>query len=221
MDVLTLTQEEFLYRQTEEYALKKGQEEIDWYNHYELEEEKLIDRVNCLLGRHTPDAWDELLTIFHDPKLHDIYGSREEIALVYILLNIYQYERYEEISPVILEQGTHLEQFTGLMRDMKFLLWRIAFFDAEHSTGSGYGDIHAQENALLEYVEANRISPAALFFIVAAVCVEPPRMILYLADKYMEQNKLYETMVLLKYYDANYPGNEDVRYMLSELERML
>lgn len=221
LEVLTLTPEEFLYRQTEEYALKREQEEIDWNEKYELEEEKLINQVNSLLGEHSPKAWDALLAMFHDPKLNDIYGKREQIATVYVLLNIYQYERYEEISPTIFEQGTHLGQFNDLMREMKFLLWRLSFFDIEHSTKSGYGNIEAQEREFFDYVEARGLSPVALYFLVTVACVEPTKMLLYLADKYMEQNKFYHTMMILKYYDANYPGNRDVEYVLSEMGRIL
>jgi len=87
MEVLSLTYEEFLYRRTEEYALKKEQEERNWHANHEQEEEQLIEKINSLLGEHTPEAWDTLLTMFENPKLHDIFA----IALVYILLNIYQY----------------------------------------------------------------------------------------------------------------------------------
>lgn len=221
MEVLTLTPEEFLYRQSEEYALLKEREEINWYENYEVEEEKLISRIDSLLGEHTPRAWDELLTLLQDSELHEIYGNREQLALVYVLLNIYQYERYEEISPVIFEQGTHFGQFNNLMREMKFLVWRMCFFDAEHSSKSDYGNAKEQEQALFDYVEAHEISPVALFFFIKTLCAEPTKMLLYLADKYMERNRLYYTMMILKYYDFHYPGNEDVAYMLSELGKIV
>lgn len=222
MEILTLTPEEFLYYQSEEYALVREREEREWYENYEAEEERLIKRINSLLSEQTFDAYDTLLAMFQeDHELHEIYANRERIALVYILLSIYQRERYEGISSVILERGTQLEQFDKLFTDIKFLLWRITFFDAEHSTKSGYGDTAEWENALLEYVEANRLSPIALCFFVNAICVEPSKMLLYLADKYMEQKKLYNSMMILKCYDGFYPRNEDVRYMLSELERIL
>ena len=220
MKVLTMTPEEFLYRQTEEFALEKELEEKNWYESYEMEEEKLINQINSLLEEHSLEAWDRLLTMFHDPKLHEIYADREQIAIVYVLLNIYQYERYEEIFPVIFEQGTHLEQFNDLMREIKFLLWHIAFLDIEHSTKSGYGNTESQEQELFDYVETHHLSPVALFFCVNTICADPPKMLLYLADKYMKQNKLYNTMMLLKYYDAHYPGNKDVKHILSEWERI-
>lgn len=220
MKVETMSPEEFLYRQTEEFALKKELEEKNWNESYEAEEEKLIAQIDSRLEEHSPEAWDTLLTTFQAPKLHEIYADREQLAIVYILLNIYQYERYEELSPVIFEQGTNLEQFNNLIREMKFLLWHISFFDMEHHTESGYGDVGSQVKELLDYVEAHSFSPVALFFLVKADCVEPQKMLLYLANEYMEQNKPYDTMMILKYYDTYYPGNQNVKNVLSEMEKI-
>ncbi len=219
MEVLSLTYEEFLYRQTEEYALKKEREETNWHENYEHEEEKLIIKINSLLGEHTPEAWDTLLTMFENPKLHDIYANRDQIALIYIFLNIYQYERYEEISPTILSQGTDLNYFENLMRDIRFLIWRLSFFDIENSSKSDFGNTETEENALFDYIEEHNISPVALFFLINSLCVDPQKMLLYISSKYMEAKQLYYVMVILEYYDVHYPGNEDVKYILSEMRK--
>ncbi len=218
MEVLSLTYEEFLYRRTEEYALKKEQEERNWHANHEQEEEQLIEKINSLLGEHTPEAWDTLLTMFENPKLHDIFADRDSIALVYILLNIYQYERYEEISPTILSQGTDINHFQNFMRDIKFLVWRLCFFDIANSSKSDYGNTVAEENALFDYIEKHNISPVALFFLINSLCADPQKMLLYISYKYLEIN-LYYARVILEYYDIHYPGNEDVKYILSEMRK--
>lgn len=220
MEVLALTPEEYLYHQTEDYALIQEQKETEWYKNYEAEEKKLMDQVNALLGEQTPDAWEKLSAIFQNPELHDIYGKRETLASVYILLNIYQYESYEEIAPSILEQGTSLEDFHVLLREIKFLLWRIQYFDIEHTTGSGYGNVRQETMDFLNYIKEHLISPIALYFFVTSICMDCQKMLLYLASQYMEYGNLYYTFQILKYYNTFYPDDKDVLYILSNLEKL-
>lgn len=220
MQKITLTPEEFLYHQTEEYALTLEQESAAWYEAYESEEQKIITLINSLLATHSPDSWDKLVNLFQTPEFHQIFADREHFAYMYILLNIYQHECFSGIPYTILEQGTHLDQFHSLMQEIKLLFWRIEFFDTEHSTQSDYGNVNEQERALFHFIEEHKLSPVALYYLITTICIAPPKMILYLASKYLEQNKLFHTMILLEQYNENYPENEDVLCILSELRRI-
>lgn len=209
-----ITHEEFIYRQSEAFAQQKALDEQQWHEMYDNEERQLLSSINSLLGEQTTSAYEKLLELLRNPHLQNTYSDDEPIAYMLVLLNIYQYEKLYQVSHSVLEKGTSISELIAFFQNIKHLLWKIEFSDMQHSTTQHYGNTEEAELELFNYIECNHVSIIALRLFISFICVNPEKMLLYIANQYLDMGMLKNTYLLLEHYNENYPGNPDVEETL-------
>ena len=214
MQVKELTIEEYTYRQSEAFALREEQEEMQWHMQFDAQRMELLQIADQYLLAQTPEAYQILSETLLDPVLQERYAKDEMVVHLLILLDIYEQERSYQMEHTILEQGTSVQELVSFFQSLKFLLWRVEFFDTEHSTEYSYGDVRREEEALFQFIQKRDISMIALRVLVDRICVDPPKMLFFLANRYLDQGCFMNTYLLLEYYNAKYPGNADVEETL-------
>lgn len=209
-----ITHEEFIYRQSEAFAQQKAIDEQQWHEVHDYKERQLLNNINSLLKEQTDDSYEKLSNLLRNPQLQEVFSNDEPIAYMLVLLNIFQYEKHYQVPHSVLEKGTSISELIAFFQDIKFLLWKIEFSDVQHSTVQHYGNTEESELKLFNYIERNHVSIIALRLFISFICVNPEKMLLYIANQYLDMGMLKNTYLLLEHYNIIYPGNPDVEETL-------
>lgn len=200
------SQKNWAYKHTEEFIKEEEMEEKEWYRNNREAEKKYISEINQMLESGTKEDKEKLLALFGNKGFIETYKSRNELAYMIIIMQIYKREIQSEEVRTILDMGKGIEEIRSKLLQLKFILWRLEFAK----------DIQGRE-LLIEFIQSNQTTPSMIEHTVLTSVNDKAGMLVELADIFLEQKMIRYTFAMLRYMDELQPENEEILCMLAEL----
>ena len=199
-------QKSWAYKHTEEYIKEEELEEKKWYWNNEEAEKRYISEIEQRLESGTKEDKDKLLEIFQDKAFIEAYKSRNELAYMIVIMQIYKREIQSEEVRTILDMGKRIEEIKSKLLQLKFILWRLEFAK----------DIQGRE-LLIEFIRINQATPSMIEHTVLTSVNDKAGTLAELADIFLEQKMIRYAFGMLGYMNELQPENEEILCMLAEL----
>lgn len=193
------------YKKTEEYIKEEELEEKEWYRNNREEEKRYISEIGQRLESGTKEDKDKLLALFQDKGFIETYKFRNELAYMIVIMKIYEREIQLEETRTILDMGKGIGEIRSKLQQLKFILWRLEFAK----------DIQGRE-LLIEFIRNNQVSPSMIEYIVLTSVYNKTKMLLKLADIFVDEKMIRYAFGMLEYLNALQPENEEILCMLAE-----
>lgn len=196
------------YRGTEEFVREKEKQEQEWHRSYKQQEQEVLEKIEQNLALGTQEARAELLTMFRNQEFTEIYKTRNALAYMIVIMQVYEKEIQAGEKETILDMGRSCQELKEKYVELKFILWRIDFVKDE----SG-------KEMLLDFIRKNHATPYMIRRVIdtSVFQTHQEQMLIKLSDIFIEQNMLRYAFHMLEYLDELSPGNEEILCMLAEL----
>lgn len=196
------------YRGTEEFVREKEKREQEWQRSYKQQEQEVLEKIEQNLALGTQEARTELLTMFRNQEFTEIYKTRNALAYMIVIMQVYEKEIQAGEKETILDMGRSRQELKEKYVELKFILWRIDFVKDE----SG-------KEMLLDFIRKNHATPYMIRRVIdtSVFRTHQEQMLIKLSDIFIEQNMLRYAFHMLEYLDELSPGNEEILCMLAEL----
>lgn len=196
------------YRGTEEFVREKEKQEQEWQRSYKQQEQEVLEKIEQNLALGTQEARAELLTMFRNQEFTEIYKTRNALAYMIVIMQVYEKEIQAGEKETILDMGRSCQELKEKYVELKFILWRIDFVKDE----SG-------KEMLLDFIRKNHATPYMIRRVIdtSVFQTHQEQMLIKLSDIFIEQNMLRYAFHMLEYLDELSPGNEEILCMLAEL----
>lgn len=194
------------FKKTEQFAIEEEKREEQWQKEYGEKLPEVIEKMDRLLEKGTEESRRELHDMFLDKNFFEHYKQTDTVALMYVVMEIYEREQNSGITNGVLEQGKNVEQLLKYLQTLKFLLYRIDF------TCDG----QVEEEFLLCLKQYNT-STIILESMLTTVVMRPILLALKL-EQLFERNLMYkELFFVYNFINQRYPGNYRVLRKMAEL----
>ncbi|MDE5966640.1 MAG: hypothetical protein K2G89_07390 [Lachnospiraceae bacterium] len=124
---MVLTEEEFNYYRSEEYAKKREAEEGCWHAAYDNMIQDTLDRFDAMLGETDHASLSGIAGIFEDDAFGQTYARSRNMVYMHMFYVIYRQEQEENIRPNIFDIGESFQHLLFLMQTIRFFVWRYEF----------------------------------------------------------------------------------------------
>lgn len=199
-------QKSWAYMHTEEYIKEIESDEQEWYQKNKESEKWYQKELEQRLKAGTEEDRKKLLEMFGDETFIETYKSRNDLAYMIVVMQTYEREIKSGEIRTILDMGKSIQELKAKLLQLKFILWRMEFAE----------DIQA-ERQLIDFVQINQVSPDMIQHMVHTSLSSKAKLLMKLADLFLEQKMLRYAFRMLEYLDELYAGNEEVLCMLAEL----
>lgn len=185
---------------------EKEKKEKEWHEKYGEQEKVYIDFIEEKLLSGTKEARESLLQLFCDQNFIETYKSRNDLAYMIVIMQVYENEIKNGEIHTILDMGKSSQEIRSKYIDLKFILWRIEF--EKDSMG---------KQLLLDYIQKNHATPDMIQQVINTSVFDKGETLIKLIDIFLEQNMLRYAFCMMEYLNELSPGNEEVLCMLAEL----
>lgn len=124
---MVLTEEEFNYYRSEEYAQKRETEEECWHAAYDNIIQDTLERFDAMLDETDHASLSGIAGIFEDDSFGQTYARNSDMIYMHMFYIIYRQEQEENIHPNIFDIGASFGHLLFLMQTIKFYVWRYEF----------------------------------------------------------------------------------------------
>lgn len=194
------------YMHTEEYAQKMEKEEWGWNQKNKKQQEIYIEQIEERLQEGTEVSRKKLLALFNDKEFIETYKTENDFAYMIVIMQIYENEKGAGEEKTILDLGKGRKEIIEELQKMKFILWRIEFAK----------DVGAKD-VIVEFIKQKQATPEMLRYVIHTSVYDKQRIVLELADLFIEQNMFRYAFRMLEYAEELSPGNEEVLCILAQL----
>lgn len=149
--------------------------------------------IDDFLGR---EAYGGLLEYYQSQKMRELSCIENDAAILAVILSIYHMEQQEGMEHGILSGIHDLKSAQQHYLKVKFLMWRLAFFD--------------ESSELSAYVAEHHVSVHFLKYLVHTSAFEKANTAYKLAMMLKVMGSLEEAFVMLCYVDELSPNEEIV-----------
>lgn len=200
---MVVSEKEWEYMQTEEYAKTLEEQEKQW----DREEEKnLLKKINQNLELGTQEARNELVEMFHKEEVQQKYGQRNQIAYMIVVMEIYEKERQMDEKITILDVVRSCEEVKSILGQLKFLFWRMEFKEEQQA-----------KEILANYIINKKLSPYMIQYMVCISNWDKNKILIQLANFFLDRQMYRYAYCMLLYLQERVPGNDTIQRMVTEL----
>lgn len=200
------SQKNWEYMHTEEYIKEEEREGKEWYWNNREAEKRYISEIEQRLESGTKEDREKLLALFRDRNFTETYKSRNELAYMIVIMQIYEREVQSEEARTILDMGRGIQEIRSKLLQLKFILWKIEFAK----------DIRVKD-LLMEFIEKNQATPDMIQYMIFTAVCHKEEVLVELTDIFIEKKKLRYAFRMLEYLNELHPGNEEVLCTLAKL----
>lgn len=200
---MIVSEKEWEYMQTEEYAQTLEEQEKQWDRE---EEKKLLKKINQNLELGTKEARNELVEMFRKEEFQQKYGQRNQIAYMIVAMEIYEKERQMNEKTTILDVVQSHEEVKSILTQLKFLFWRMEFKEEPQA-----------KEVLADYIISKNLSPYMIQYMVCISNWDKNKILIQLANFFLDRQMYRYAYYMLLYLQERVPGNETIQRMLAEL----
>lgn len=194
------------YLKTECFAKEEEEKERIWQQTYGTKIDEVVAMMDILLEKGTEQSRLELKNLFLNKDFFDNYEHTDMIAVMYVIMQIYERERQAKIFPTILECGKTVKELQRYFEQLKFILYRIDFEVDNQS-----------ETELLEYIKNNRTSVITIETMITTNVMRPMKLALQL-ERIFAKNFMYKQLFAIRnYINERWNGNHRILLELAEL----
>lgn len=184
------------FKKTEQFAIEEEERENQWQKEYGEKLPLIVEQMDQLLKTGTEEAKWKLHAMFLDKSFFDKYRQTDEMATMYVIMQIFERERNSGITPGILDQKRDIAQLRKYIQSMKFLLYRLDF-EIEESAG----------DKLMQYFKEQNTSTVVIETMLTTVVMRPFRVVQKLEKLFEQHHMLKELFMIYNFITERYPGN--------------
>ena len=194
-------QDNIEFKKTEQFAVEEAEREMEWQLQYGSKMDEVIQLMDHLLQTGT-----ELHDMFLDKSFFEHYKQTDNVAVMYVVMEIYERECKEQYTHTILEHGTTVRQLMDYLQRLKFILYRIDFSIDEES-----------EKKLIQFIRKHQTSVITLETMMTTVVMRPMKLSLKLEELF-EKNGMYRELFWIRnFINERWSGNHRILLRLAEL----
>lgn len=194
------------FKKTEQFAIEEEERENKWQKEYGEKLPLVLEQMDQLLKEGTEGAKWKLHAMFLDKSFLDKYKQTDEIATMYVIMQIFERERSRGITPGILDQKRDIAQLRKYIQSMKFLLYRLDF-----DIDEGAGD------KLVQYFKEQNTSTIVIETMLKKVVMRPFSVVQKLEKLFEQHHMLKELFMIYSFINERYPGNYRILAKQAEL----
>lgn len=124
---MVLTEAEFNYYRSEEYAKKREAEESGWHAAYDNMIVHTLERFDAMLVETHHASLSAITEIFEDNAFGQTYARSQDMVYMQFFYVIYKQEMEENIRPNVFDIGESFRHLLFLMQTIRFYVWRYEF----------------------------------------------------------------------------------------------
>lgn len=189
-----MTKEEF--KKTEQFAIEEEQRENEWQKNYGEKMPEVIKEMNELLCANTEESKWKLHDKFMDKSFFEHYKQTDEVAVIYVVMNIFEKERQANITDGILDQGRDYYKIREYIQRLKFLLMELDF-DVASDAGE----------QLVRFIKEEKTSTITIETMMTTVVMRPLIVSMKLCHLFEKCGMLKEMLSICNFIDVRFPGN--------------
>lgn len=189
-----MTKEEF--KKTEQFAIEEEQRENEWQKNYGEKMPEVIKEMNELLCANTEESKWKLHDKFLDKSFFEHYKQTDEVAVIYVVINIFEKERQANIRDGILDQGRDYYKIREYIQRLKFLLMELDF-DVASDAGE----------QLVRFIKEEKTSTITIETMMTTVVMRPLIVSMKLCHLFEKCGMLKEMLSICNFIDVRFPGN--------------
>lgn len=193
------------YKQTEEYALEKEAQKKAWQEEYGKKWPEIKAWMNRLLIEKSTENLAELEAFFTNKENYDHYGNAIYMKM-YTVMCIHKVEMRNGIFGGIISQGESVEELTGYLDEIKFLLYRLDFsIDTE------------TEQEFVDFIRERATSVVTLMYMINQMTMRPLNLIVKLEQIFEKYQMYKERFWTWQFIAEKWPGNIKIERQLANL----
>lgn len=194
------------FKETERFAVEEAERERIWQEEYGSKMDEVIASMDSLLQKGTEESRQELHDMFLNKNFFEHYKQTDAIAIMYVVMEIYERERAADVYPTILECGKTVGELRRYLEQLKFILYRVDFgVDSE------------SEQELVAYLKKYQTSMITIETMITTTAMRPMELVLKL-EQIFEKNFMYKELFGIRNFINNrWKGNHRILMKLAEL----
>ncbi|MBU5474794.1 hypothetical protein [Roseburia sp. MSJ-14] len=194
------------FKKTEQFAIEEEARENRWQQEYGKKLPEVMAQIDQLLKEGTEEAKWKLHAMFLDKDFFDKYKQTDEMANMYVIMQIFERERNSGITPGILDSGRDAEQLRNYIQSIKFLLYRLDF-EIDEQAGE----------KLIAYFQEQNTSTIVIETMLTTVVMRPFIVVRKLEQLFEQHHMLKELFMIYNFINDKYPGNKRILKKQAEL----
>lgn len=194
------------YKKTEKFAIEEAEREAVWQEKYATKIDDVIKKMDYLLQIGTLESRLKLHDMFLHKEFFEHYKQTDTIAVMYVIMQIYERELQNQYTPTILEYGNTVADLVEHLQKLKFILYRVDF-----------GVDKKSEQELIDFIKKNQISVITLETMLTTVAMRPMQLSLKM-ENIFDKNIMYKQLFWIRnFINDRWSGNHRIIYRLAEL----
>ena len=194
---MIVSEKEWEYMQTEEYAKVLEMQEKQWDRE---EEDNILKKINYNLELGTKEARNVLTDMFRNEEFIKKYSQRNHIAGMIVVMEIYEKEKQMNEEITILDVVKSCEEVKSLIMQLKFILWRLEFKN----------ELQAKE-VLTDYILNRHLSPCMIQYMVCISNWDKNKVLIQLSNHFLDRNMYRYAYGMLHYLQERLPKEEAIK----------
>lgn len=194
------------FKKTEKFAVEEEQRENEWQEQYGSKINDVVRKMNQLLQAATEQSRMELHDMFLDKTFFEHYKQTDEVATMYVVMQIYEREYRDHYSSTILNCGHTVEELVNYLQQMKFMLYRIDFSVDQIS-----------EEEFIAFLKKNNTSVITLETMMTTAAMHPMKLALKLEEIFTRNFMYKELFWVRNFINERWNGNHRVLIQLADL----
>ena len=194
------------FKKTEKFAVEEEQRENEWQEQYGSKINDVVRKMNQLLQAATEQSRMELHDMFLDKTFFEHYKQTDEVATMYVVMQIYEREYRDHYSSTILNCGHTVEELVNYLQQMKFMLYRIDFSVDQIS-----------EEEFIAFLKKNNTSVITLETMMTTAAMRPMKLALKLEEIFTRNFMYKELFWVRNFINERWNGNHRVLIQLADL----
>ena len=194
------------FKKTEQFAIEEEERENQWQKEYGEKLPLKLEQMDRLLKEGTEEAKWKLQAMFLDKSFFNKYKQTDEMAMMYVVMLIFEKERNSGITSGILDAGRDIAQLRDYIQSMKFLLYRLDF-DIEEEAGE----------KLIQYFKEQNTSTVVIEMMMTTVVMRPLIVAQKLEKLFEQHYMLKELLMIYNFINKERPGNYRILWEQAKL----